>query len=72
VNGFFLADDDIGLCDLINKTFENINKTGVKAVSIKCNNEKSIFRSVFNGVVLVPVVVCGEQSTGKMSIRYGF
>jgi GT2 family glycosyltransferase len=46
----FLADDDIRFKnDFINKTFENINKTGVKAVSIKCaqENEKSIFRSVF-------------------------
>jgi GT2 family glycosyltransferase len=46
----FLADDDIRFKnDFINKVFENINKTGVTAVSIKCaqENEKSIFRSIF-------------------------
>jgi glycosyltransferase involved in cell wall biosynthesis len=46
----FFADDDIRFGnDFIRETFENINNTGVKAVSIKCaqENEKSIFRSVF-------------------------
>lgn len=46
----FLADDDIRFGnDFINETFENIKKTGVKAVSIKCvqQKEKSIFKSVF-------------------------
>lgn len=46
----FLADDDIRFGnDFIRKTFENIKKTGVKAVSIQCvqNKEKSNFKSVF-------------------------
>jgi glycosyltransferase involved in cell wall biosynthesis len=46
----FLADDDIRFeNDFIYETFENINKSGVKAVSIKCvqNKEKSIFKPVY-------------------------
>lgn len=46
----FLADDDIRISELfIQKTFENINKFGVKAVSISClqKGEKQIYKNVF-------------------------
>lgn len=76
----FFADDDIRIDDLfIQKTFESINKFGVKAVSISClqKDEKQIFKNVFqwgsfgSGCSFVATAILNDCSF-NMGYEFGF